>query len=139
VSIRTYDNVELSMKLTGESVEALMERLVGRYQTVYSRVWVNNGFKIEYYVGYKQEYQTFIPVVITVEKAPSDGDCSFRYFGPRWDVEAVEREIDIARHPENWGTCYFCGASYYYYKSKILEGRRVVCQNCSKEFKLDPE
>jgi hypothetical protein len=127
------------MKLTGESIEALMGRLAARYQTVYSRVWENDGFKIEYYVGYKQEYQTVIPVVITIEKGPSDEECTFRFFGPRWDVETVEREIDIARHPENWGTCYFCGASYYYYQSKILEGRRVVCQNCGKEFKLDAD
>lgn len=137
--IRVNDNIELSQKLTGESVELLMGRLTARYQTVYSRVWENDGFKIEYYVGYKQEYQSFIPVVITIEKGPSDGECNFRFFGPRWDVEPVEREIEMAKHPENWGTCYFCGASYYYYPSKISEGRRVICQNCSKEFKLDSD
>ncbi|MFW9912506.1 MAG: hypothetical protein ACFFEU_08535 [Candidatus Thorarchaeota archaeon] len=116
-----------------------MRRLVARYQTVYSRVWESDGFKIEYYVGYKQEQRTFIPIVITVEKGPADDECSFRFFGPRWEVEPVEREIDMAKHPENWGSCYFCGASYYYYQSKILEGRRVVCQNCGKEFKLDAD
>jgi hypothetical protein len=95
------DNVEMSMKLSSESVEALMGRLVARYQTVYSRVWENDGFKIEYYVGYKHEYQTYIPIVITVEKGPTDSECSFRFFGPRWDIEPVEREIEIAKHPEN--------------------------------------
>ena len=139
MAIRMSDNVEYSTRLTGESVEALMGKLVARYQTVYSRVWENNGFKIEYYVGYKQEYQAFIPVVVIVEKGPSDTECSFRFFGPRWDIDQVEHEVDIAKHPENWGTCYYCGASYYYYKAKILDGRVVECQNCMKEFKIDFE
>ena len=139
MAIKTSDNIEYSTRLSEEHVEDLMGRLVARYQTIYSRVWDNNGFKIEYYVGYKQEYQTFIPVVITVEKGPSDVDCNFRFCGPRWDIEAVEREVDIAKHPENWGTCYHCSATYYYYGTKILEGRVVECQNCSKKFKLDVE
>jgi hypothetical protein len=137
MTIKTKDNIEYSTKLSEEGVEDLMGRLVDRYQTVYSRVWENSGFKIEYYVGYRFEYQTFLPVVITIEKGPSDDECTFRFFGPRWDVDRAEHELDIARHPENWGTCYHCGARYFYYESRILEGRVVECQNCLKKFKLD--
>jgi hypothetical protein len=137
--MKVSDHIEYSTKLSEGSVEDLMGRIVSRYQTVYSRVWENGGFKIEYYVGYRYDYQSFIPVVITVEKGPSDEECSFRFFGPRWDVDRTEQEIDVAKHPENWGTCYFCGARYFYYESKILEGRVVECQNCSKQFKLDVE
>ncbi len=139
MAAKTSDNIEFTTKLAEEDVEDLMSRLLARYQAIYSRVWENSGFKIEYYVGYRLEYQTFIPVVITIERGPSDAECSFRFYGPRWDIETVERELDIAKHPENWGTCYHCGASYYYYGTKILDGRVVECQNCLKKFKLDAD
>ncbi len=137
MSIKTRDNIEYSTKLSEKGVEDLMGRLLERYQTIYSRVWENSGFKIEYYVGYRIEYQAYLPVIITIEKSPSDAECNFRFFGPRLDVDRAEQELDIVRHPENWGTCYYCGARYFYYGSKIIEGRVVECQNCLKKFKLD--
>jgi hypothetical protein len=137
--IRIGDHSEFSTSLSEEGVEDLMGRLVDLYQTIYSRVWENSGFKIEYYVGYRYEYQSFIPIVITVEKGPSQDECSLRFFGPRWDVDRIGQEMDVIRHPENWGTCYYCGARYFYHDSKILEGRTVECQNCLKNFKLDVE
>ncbi|MHA2021615.1 MAG: hypothetical protein ACW96N_07865 [Candidatus Thorarchaeota archaeon] len=137
MSIKTGDNIEYSTKLSEKGVEDLMGRLLERYQTIYSRVWENGGFKIEYYVGYRNEYQAYLPVVITIEKGPSDVECNFRFFGPRWDVDRAGQELDMVRHPENWGTCYHCGARYFYFESKILEGRVVECQNCMKKFKLD--
>ncbi|MHA2140319.1 MAG: hypothetical protein ACXADC_05385 [Candidatus Thorarchaeota archaeon] len=117
-----------------------MGRVTSRFDTLYSRVWENSGVKIEYYVGTRREaFQGIRLVVITLERGPSESECSLSFFGPKEDIASFRRDIEIAETPENWGTCYFCGASYYYYQTLILEGRTVVCQNCSKRFKLDVE
>lgn len=140
MSILTSGNIQFSGKLSVQHVESFMKRVTSRFSTLYSRVWENSGFKIEYFVGARMEaFQGRRLVVITIEKGPSDSECSLSFFGPREDIVSFKREIEIAESPENWGTCYFCGASYYYHQNLIHEDRTVVCQNCAKRFKLDVE
>ena len=137
--MRTKDNIEISLRMREDQVEALMTNLFSRYQPIFSKTWEKDGFKIEFLFSFMMEMQVVVPIIAIVDKGPSEDDCEFRFYGPEWEAERISRGIEVKMHPSNWGTCYHCGASYYYYESKILDERVVECQNCLKEFKLDFE
>ncbi|MHA1939946.1 MAG: hypothetical protein ACXABV_16530 [Candidatus Thorarchaeota archaeon] len=137
--LRTRDHTEISMRLDEAQVEALMTNLFSKYKPIYSKAWENDGFKIEFLFSYILEGQIIVPIIAIVERGPNDDDCEFRFYGPEWEAERISRGIEIKTRPSNWGTCYHCGASYFYFEESVLEGRMVECQNCTKVFKLDYE
>ena len=138
------DNVEIELKLSPMSVEGLMSELFRDFHPIYSKTWENDGFKIEFLFSYiwnstVSGRQSFAHMVAIVDRGPNDEDCTLRFYGPQWKADEVTKRIERRIYPDNWGTCYYCGASYFYYSERILDGRVVECQNCSKKFKLDAD